>query len=658
MAKQQIAILGGGMGALTAAFEITNAPGWQDDYDLTVYQLGWRLGGKGASGRNAEHFQRIEEHGLHILLGFYENAFRVLRAAYDELKRPPGTPLATWQDAFKPHDYVVLMEQVGTAYVPWPMNFPRNSGAPGDGGVLPTPWEMIEMMIGWLKQLFDTSNQLPDRADNLEAAHAHTIVRDAIGVYRELHALHEWLHDKADDLETNMDWRRDFCTIDLGIAAIKGTIESGVILPPYDWFKLDTLDFRDWLTKYGAHTISVNSAYISGMYDLGFSLAGQVGAGTAIHGILRMCWTYKGAVMWMMQAGMGDTIFAPLYLVLKNRGVKFEFFSRVDDLQLSDDKTQIARIVIGRQAIPLGDYDPLVPVKDLPCWPSVPKYDLLADGKALAASGADLEDWWTPWPDPLPPKILELGTDFDLVILGCSVGVFPYIAKELIAASPALATMVDKVKTTQTQATQLWMSTDLAGLGWTLPSPVLDGYAEPMDTWADMTHLVDREDWPVDATPKNIAYLCSPLPDDGPLPPRTDRGYAQRQDARVKANALSWLDSWAGGLWPAQTPPGNPNGFDYQLLVAPGSPAVGPARFDTQYWLATLNPSDRYVLAVPGSVDFRLGTQGAGFTNLYLAGDYLKTGMNVGCVEAATMGGMHASRAICGRPTEIIGDAT
>lgn len=658
MAKQQIAVLGGGMGALTAAFEITNAPGWQESYDITVYQLGWRLGGKGASGRNAEHFERIEEHGLHILLGFYENAFRVLRAAYEELDRPPGTPLATWQDAFKPHDYVVLMEQVGNRYVPWPMDFPRNSGVPGDGGVLPTPWEMIEMTIGWLKQIFDRSNQLPDRHDNLEAAHGNAVVRDAIGVYRELHALHEWLHAKVADLETDLDWRRDFVTVDLGIAAMKGMIEGGVILPPHDWFKLDTLDFRDWLTKYGAHSISVNSAYISGMYDLGFSLPGQVGAGTAINGILRMCWTYKGAVMWKMQAGMGDTIFAPLYLVLKNRGVKFEFFSRVDDLQLSEDKTQIARIVIGRQAIPLGEYDPLVPVKDLPCWPSTPKYELLADGKKLQDSGADLEDWWTDWDDPLPPKILEQGTDFDLVILGCSVGVFPYIAKELIAASPALATMVDTVKTTQTQATQLWMSTDLAGLGWTLPSPVLDGYAEPMDTWADMTHLVGREAWPADATPKNIAYLCSPLPDDRPPPPRSDHGYAQQQDARVKANALSWLDSWAGGLWPAQTPPGNPNGFDYQLLVAPGSPAVGPARFDTQYWLATLNPSDRYVLAVPNSVTARLGTQGAGFTNLYLAGDYLKTGMNVGCVEAATMGGMHASRAICGRPEEIIGDAT
>lgn len=139
--------------------------------------------------------------------------------------------------------------------------------------VLPTPWEMIEMIIGWLKELFAKADKLPDRHDNLEAARSNAVARDAMGVYRELHALQAWLHDKADDLDTDMDWRRDFCTVDLGIAAIKGTIESGVILPPYDWFKLDSLDFRDWLTKYGAHTISVNSAYINlvKFHDGGFT---------------------------------------------------------------------------------------------------------------------------------------------------------------------------------------------------------------------------------------------------------------------------------------------------------------------------------------------------------------------------------------------------
>src|SRR5215831_4582868 len=95
-AKQKIVILGGGAGALAAAFGLTEAPDWQQRYDITVYQLGWRLGGKGASGRNQDRNQRIEEHGLHVWGGFYENAFRVMRACYTEMNRPPTAPLATW----------------------------------------------------------------------------------------------------------------------------------------------------------------------------------------------------------------------------------------------------------------------------------------------------------------------------------------------------------------------------------------------------------------------------------------------------------------------------------------------------------------------------------------------------------------------------------
>jgi uncharacterized protein with NAD-binding domain and iron-sulfur cluster len=660
--KQKIAILGGGMAALTAAFEITNAPGWEQEFDVTVYQMGWRLGGKGASGRNADHYQRIEEHGLHILLGFYENAFRVLKACYDELGRPPGSPLATWQDAFKPHNYVVLMEKMKSGWVPWAMDFPPNSDVPGSGGVMPSPWAMIEMMIGWIKQLFEQSKHLPDEPSGWDKVEEHLGLGRAghLGLLGEIRKLRDWLHGSLDEkIETDADFRRVFVTIDLGIAATIGMIEDRLIFPPHDWFSIDALDFRAWLAKHGAHAVSVDSAYIRGMYDLGFSLPGQVGAGTALHGILRMVWTYKGAVFWKMQAGMGDTIFAPLYLVLRRRGVSFRFFQRVDELQLSDDRTVVERVVVGQQAT-LADavYDPLVDVLGLPCWPSEPRYHQLAEGDALRASGADLEDWWTDWKDPAPPRVLQRGVDFDRVVLGCSIASFPYIAKELIAASPKFATMVEKVGTTQTQALQLWMSTDLAGLGWTLPSPVLDGYEEPMDTWADMTHLLPREAWPPEATPKNLAYLCSPLPDHEPPPPRGEHGYAQRQAARVRKGAEEWLDTQIRPLWPNAARSDDPDGLDWDLLVAPGSPAIGPARLDTQYWLATLNPSDRYVLALPGSVDHRLRTDESGFGNLLLAGDYIRTGMNVGCVEAATMGGMHASHAICGRPEEIIDDET
>ena len=95
-AKKKIAILGGGVGAMTAAFEITESPRWEEKYDITVYQLGWRLGGKGASGRNAEYGNRIQEHGLHIWFGFYAYAFKTIQKAYELWDRPSGSPLATW----------------------------------------------------------------------------------------------------------------------------------------------------------------------------------------------------------------------------------------------------------------------------------------------------------------------------------------------------------------------------------------------------------------------------------------------------------------------------------------------------------------------------------------------------------------------------------
>ena len=82
----KVAILGGGMAGLSAAWRLSE-PGWRDRFEsITVYQRGWRLGGKGASSRGTNG--RIEEHGLHIWLGSYENAFGLLRECYAELDRP------------------------------------------------------------------------------------------------------------------------------------------------------------------------------------------------------------------------------------------------------------------------------------------------------------------------------------------------------------------------------------------------------------------------------------------------------------------------------------------------------------------------------------------------------------------------------------------
>jgi uncharacterized protein with NAD-binding domain and iron-sulfur cluster len=63
---RRIAVLGGGLGGLSAAYDIATH---SEDCTITVYQMGWRLGGKIASSRNAENGSRIEEHGIHVLFG-------------------------------------------------------------------------------------------------------------------------------------------------------------------------------------------------------------------------------------------------------------------------------------------------------------------------------------------------------------------------------------------------------------------------------------------------------------------------------------------------------------------------------------------------------------------------------------------------------------
>ena len=96
----RVAIIGGGCAAMAAALELTR-PEQEGRYAVTVYQLGWRLGGKGASGRGVAG--RIEEHGLHVWGGFYDNAFAQFQDCCTELGLP-------WADAFVPVNDVVLRE--------------------------------------------------------------------------------------------------------------------------------------------------------------------------------------------------------------------------------------------------------------------------------------------------------------------------------------------------------------------------------------------------------------------------------------------------------------------------------------------------------------------------------------------------------------------
>jgi len=178
----------------------------------------------------------------------------------------------------------------------------------------------------------------------------------------------------------------------------------------------------------------------------------------------------------------------------------------------------------------------------------------------------------------------------------------------------------------------------------------MTGYAEPFDSWADMTELLPTESWPASTetvkAPRSIHYFCSPMKDAGVVDPT----------GHVYDLAKGYLQTRIGHLWPKATTPLTPQGLDWSLLVDPEN-RDGDERLKAQYVRANTEGSERYVQSFPGTITKRLragnGSDGSGVSNLYLAGDWVITGLNAGSAEAAVEGGMLASKALCGVPAVV-----
>ena len=701
MAREKVAILGGGVGGMTAAFALTEGEN-AGRYDVTVYQLGWRLGGKGASGRNRRAGERIEEHGLHIWFGFYYTALPLMQRCYAELT---GDREA-WKDAFDPHDYVVLEEFIGGKWCHLPMAFPPRPGK------LLSPAEFVREILHWIRDaighgpiwpLADATAEgwLPPARARLHAALGHPSPEAARG----FHLLHEavtatehllaeawadvgevravirwmverfraWLAARVAVVASVDDAvRRLWLAVDLGVTVIRGMLADDVLDDGFD--SIDDVDFQDWLRSHGAAPEAVDSAWVRSLYSLAFAfLDGDVtrrsmGAGTILRGTLRMLFAYDGTVMWKMQAGMGDVVFAPLYKVLRQRGVQFRFFHRVRKLHLSADRKSIERISLGRQLrVKAAEYSPLVDVNGRWCWPNAPDYAQIDDAQVarLRALEQDprayvnLESAWSSWGEGEEDEVVlergradELG--FDHVVLAIPPPALRRICEDLVAVSPDWRRMVDGLKTVRTQAFQLWLTARLVDV-WDLPSPVCGAYIEPIDTWADMSHLIAAEKWPA-GTVRLLAYFCGVMPESGPEPAWfTDPSFPRKKTEEAYAAMLEHLKNNMGYMWRATA--AEPNSLDWTLLHDP-SGATGSARLRSQYWVANIDPSERYVLSVPGTTRHRLPKpgKGTGFRNFYLAGDWTRNGLNAGCVEAAVMSGLQASRALSGNPDVIVGE--
>jgi uncharacterized protein with NAD-binding domain and iron-sulfur cluster len=702
--RKKIVVLGGGMASLSAAYQLTSAPGWNDDFEVTVYQVGWRLGGKGASGRNPDAENRIEEHGLHIWPGFYDNAFSMMRSCYTELARPAGEPLATWQEAFIPQNDIVIEEWINGRWIHWPHHAAPNNLLPGDGGKPPSPWEYVRKGLQWMLDHFEGSpytdsgalsapgKSLPDEAWReihrmLSTTLGGTIVASPPHYLRYAQRMaaalpsdtrqhldlgHEtliWLLDRfmkwlasslGDRIDRDDQARRLWILLEYGWVNIKGALRDGVVFHGFD--VIDGSDYRAWMRSHGASRLTLDSALIQSLYDFLFAYEGgdparpSFAAGAALRLALRTGFGYRGSIMWKLRAGMGDTIVAPVYEVLKRRGVQFKFFHRVRQLVPSADGGSVATITLGRQAtVQAGEYSPLIQINGLACWPNAPLYDQLLEGVRLKQDGIDLESSWSPWPD-VEQVTLSAGVEFDLIVLGTSLATLPVICPALVAVRPEWQKMVNDIQTIQTLGVQVWLKPAVEKMGWIGPSPMLTGYADPLQTWADMTKTLEWEGWQPARRPGSVAYFCGPMTDATVIPGPTAYGFPKQEHDRVRGVAQVWFRDEAGHLWPDATSTEAPKGLDWRLLVDFGG-ASEQGVFDRQFFKANIEPTDRYVLSLAGSTQSRLRGHASGFTNLYLVGDWTRTGLNVGCVEAAVMSGIRVARAITGDQQLIPGES-
>ncbi|MFC5605438.1 FAD-dependent oxidoreductase [Variovorax soli] len=643
----KVAVLGGGPGGISAAFWLSATPALRARYEVTVHTLGWRLGGKCASGRNMVVGGRIEEHGLHVLMGCYQSAFQTIRQCYAEWQPRASSPFKLWTDAMTPQWKVAAEEQAPNSspprWSPWEFTLPELPGEPGDPRLADTD-ALIGNLAAWLHGLLDAQPELaaewsygpvlallgrlasPSLCENVDEEAGSQLRQLAERVRTRLAtrgpapaAVDSAFADTLSHL---------LILADLGLSAAIGWFFDLMGKGQAGYDALNALDFRAWLGRHGATDAALNSAPIRALYDLTFAYRGgdastlangSIAAGVTFRFAMDMVLGYRHAPFWKMNAGTGDALFTPLYQVLAARGVKIELFHRVAGIELNADASRIGTIRIDQQAdFTNGEYQPFVVVKGLDCWPNQPNWEQLVDGERLRQAGVNFESSH----DTTVAKQLTLvdGQDFDQVVLAVPPDVIRAVAPALAAADARWASMVAQSVSVATEAFQLWLQPALGELGWPSSATIVSAYAERFDSWADMSQQLPHEDWPAADTPQAIEYFCGCLPQDA-------------SHADPERDVQAWLDASIAGLWPAATTP------DGKL-----KPGVEISRYCRANW----EGAERYVQTPAGSVSYRLPPGPAQFGNLYLAGDWTLTRFSGGCFESAIESGMLAAAAISG----------
>jgi uncharacterized protein with NAD-binding domain and iron-sulfur cluster len=725
--KRRIAILGGGLASLAAAYELTSYEGWRDRYEITLYQIGWRLGGKTSNGFGPS--DRLQERGIHIFQGWYQNAFRMVQDAYAYIEAhglAPGSPLPKWTDAFVPDDATLFTEfdSDRRAWTSWPVLFPYDDKLPGTAGPPPLA-EILREAVGLMAELV-LGSPYQENAGCLSKLLSPAIIelfftppweKTRPDWWKHVSALSDENHPAIDRREVR--WLRQAAdllgrmktqpTLQLGpfeistlraatelFAACAGVLRMigpkdpadagrlahivvlaefglanlrGVLADVYDekthqfdFHRINRFDYRPWLLSHGlppafADSAPVRFLYCGAFHNLYGGEPGQLAADMGVRSLLASV-TYRGSLVWKLTAGTGGSLTAPLYKMLAHRGVRFEFFRDVEEIHYSPGD-EIESITVGVQVDltkDQPDYYPLKKVKGLDGWPSHPSYEKLDREQAerLERENIDLESPWARW-TPVRAQVLRRGVHFDDIILGIPIGATAKICGGIVERRDAWKKMVDNVRITPTLGVQIWLRPTLAELGmdlaqWGMPpgdEPNSVIYADLLYSWTDMGLVMPFEGWQPDEVPGQLSYYCGTWPLEGPLPPFSDHGFPERERARLMDCTRRWLGENMGYFWPKAVKPVKV--FDFSLLVDPTDPQnesgrSDEQRFQSQWFVANIEPTNQYTLAWPDTDRFRLRADQSGYRNLFLCGDWTNFGLNIGHMEGAVTSGLLAAQ--------------
>jgi uncharacterized protein with NAD-binding domain and iron-sulfur cluster len=580
------------MAGLAAAFDLTRTEALQELFDVTIYQLGWRLGGKAASGRLPDG--RIVEHGLHVWFGCYENAFELVRAAYSGWHHPNKDQAITEPDkAFERRRFTVLGS--GARAVFSGILWPEICGKPGEGRSRLALWPCITQLLEVIKAQYHEFKpdhfsvpafRIPSNIAVL-LAEANVHIDDAPSRPEHARALHVQFEE---GLAATQDWAalRLFGSYRDAFAyePVAGLGEV-VVVPIYQALRERGVHFQFFhkLTRIELNQTGDAVALIH--FDRQVDLCVEtyeptIGPEAKSHNLEH----WPECPRWD-QIKDGDA--------LKKLDFESYWCNHSTDKPALRQGEDFDEVVL---AIPVGAFKRLNAAPG-PCAELIAastRFKKMTDAASLVPT-ISVQAWCV-------PSLAELG----------------------------------------------WPPQGLASVG-TNDYPLSCG-PPPLSIWADRTVVLDYEHWPNRPPPASLQYLCDAFETSLYKEPPECAETPHKAHRHALRLAVEWLEERSRVLWPAASPS---DVFDWNVLYDPEGRS-GADRIYYQVVKANVDPSACCTGSPAGSTRWRLRADRSGFAHLFLAGSWIDTGFNVESIETAVISGRQAARAIIGAREVIYGE--